>query len=240
MTQHVQLNNVDHAKVKIRTERSSALGDDRMFAPVFPHEFRHAQAHYPIVFMKDASIGGFRPVSLFGLEEGQNLFLSEEGWDAAYLPLAVRMQPFVIGFIPDGEGGKRLEVHLDKDHPRVNEAEGEPLFLDHGGHAPFLQDVTAVLEEVHHGEKSVAGFCRLLDELQLIEPFALDVTLNDGTQGRLAGYYTIHEERLYNLNKDELGRLQESGALLPVFMVVASLTQFQALVQRRNDQLASE
>lgn len=234
MTQHVQLNNVDHSGLRIRTERTAELGDQLMLAPVFPHEFRNVQAAYPIVFIKDASSGGFRPVSLFGFEDGQNLFLDEHGWDASYIPLAVRMKPFLIGVTSDETGQKRMEVHVDLDHPRVSNDEGEPLFLDHGGHAPLLQEVTAVLEEVHTGEQSVGIFSSRLDELDLLEPFTLDITLNDGSQGRLTGYYTIAEEKLYSLDAETLGQLQEQGMLQPIYMAVASVSQFRNLIDRRN------
>jgi hypothetical protein len=229
----VQLNNVDHASLLIRTERDAALGDAVMAAPVFPGEFRNLQAHYPIVFVKDGRTGGFRPMALFGLEEGSNLFLTEEGWDAAYIPLAMRMQPFLIGF-SRRDGERQLEVHVDLSHPRVTAEGGVPVFLEHGGHTEFLQDVTSILAAVHEGEETVAPFTALLNELGLIEPFTLDVTLDDGSSGRLAGYYVIAEEILYTLPEEALGRLQAAEALLPVFMAIASMAQFRALIARRN------
>ncbi|RME64091.1 MAG: multidrug transporter [Alphaproteobacteria bacterium] len=240
MARHVQLNNIDHADLRIRTERNAALGDGVMSCPVFPYEFRNLQPHYPIVFTKDATTGGFRPLALFGLEEGENLFLtSDEGWDAAYIPLAMRMQPFLIGFSNDGGGGGRqMEVHIDLDHPRVSQTEGEPVFLAHGGHTPFLQEIAKLLGEVHAGEQSITGFSAMLDELELIEPFTLDITLNDGSQGRLAGYYIIAEESLYGLDAEALGRLQAAGFLQPIYMAVAALSQFRALIDRRNRRLA--
>ena len=234
MAKHVQLNNVDHANLRIRTERSAALGDAVMGAPIFPYEFRDVQAQYPIVFTKDPSSGGFRPLALFGLEDGENLFLTGDGWDAPYLPLAVRMKPFLIGFAADGAGGRRMEVHVDLDHPRVNDVEGEPLFLEHGGYAPYLQEITKVLGDVNDGEQAILSFSAMLDELELIEPFTLDITLEDGTTGQLAGYYIIHEEKLYGLDAEALGRLQAAGYLQPIYMAVAALSQFRSLIDRRN------
>jgi hypothetical protein len=234
MTRHVQLNTTDHGKLRVRMERSADLGDGAMFAPVFPGEFRRAQAHYPIVFIKDAGTGGFRPVALFGLEEGSNLFLDDGRWDAPYLPRAVRMQPFLIGRVASANGEQRLEVHIDLDHPRVSESLGEPIFLDHGGHAPVLQEATRLLSEVHEGEQLLPGFCASLQELDLIEPFTLDITLDDGTQGRLAGYYTIAEETLHGLDGAALERLQTAGFLNPVFMMIASMAQLTGLIERRN------
>ena len=233
MPRHVSLNNVDHANLKVRTEYSADLGDAVMSGPVFPHEFRNAQAHYPIVFSKE-STGRFRPIALFGLEKDSNLFLSGNTWDANYVPMAMRMPPFLIGFAFPGGGESQMEVHIDIDHPRVSETEGEPLFLSQGGQTDFLKQIAGMLTEIHHAETNVQSFSALLDEMGLIEPFSLDVTLDDGTQGRLAGLYTIAEEKLYSLPADGLARLQENNFLLPVYMAVASISQFRNLIDRRN------
>ena len=234
MTRHVQLNNEQHADLRVRTERSADLGDAVMSCPVFPQEFRRAQASYPLVFSADDQAGGFRPLALFGLERGENLFLGAGGWDAPYLPLAMRMQPFLIG--RDAEGGN--EVHLDTHHPRVTEPGGEPVFLDQGGQAPLLREASSVLSDVIAGDEAARAFARLCADLDLIEPFTLDVTLADGSSGRLAGLSVIAEERLTALTPDDLGRLQAADALLPVFMMVASVSRFEDLVARRNARLA--
>src|SRR5690606_7146429 len=96
MARHVQLNNSDHRALRIDTRRCAALGDDVSFAATFPAEFRDLQAHYPIVFRQDAS-GTLFPVALLGFQEGHNLFLDGERWDAPCLPLAIERQPFLIG-----------------------------------------------------------------------------------------------------------------------------------------------
>lgn len=233
MPRHVSLNNVDHANLKVRTEYSAELGDAVMSSPVFPHEFRNVQAHYPIVFSKESS-GRFRPIALFGLEQDSNLFLHGDEWDANYVPMAMRMPPFLIGFAFPGSGESQMEVHIDIDHPRVSETEGQPLFLPQGGQTDFLKQIAGMLTEIHHAETSVQSFSVILDELDLIEPFTLDVTLDDGTKGRLAGLYTIAEEKLYSLSADGLSRLQEHNFLLPIYMAVASISQFRSLIDRRN------
>ncbi len=239
MARNAQLNNIDHAEIRVINGYGEALGDAVMACPVFPYEFRNLQPHYPIVFAKDSATGGFRPLALFGLEDGENLFLrGENRWDADYIPLAMRMRPFLIGFSGDSLGGRQMEVHIDLDHPKVSRSAGEPLFLEHGGHAPYLQQVSKLLGEVHDAEQTVAAFSAILDELGLLDPFTLDITLDDGSRGRLAGYYIIAEEALYALDAGALWRLQSAGVLQPIYMAVAALAQFRALIDRRNKRLA--
>ena len=230
MAQHVALNFETHSTKRVITDRGTEFGDNVMFTPVFPHEFRQVQASYPIVFIREIQSERYRPVALFGLQKDENLYLNGKEWDAAYIPLAVRMPPFTIG----RGSNKELSVSIDLQHPRVNEELGEELFYGNGEHTPFLTQVSELLLEIHQAEQALPLFCALLDEMQLIEPFTLEITLNDGTSGKLAGYHTIAEEKLRELEGTDLERLHSSGYLMPSFMIIASLAQLTGLIERRN------
>lgn len=234
MVNHVQLNNVDHANLRIITKRSKSFGDDVMHCMTFPFEFRSLQAHYPIFFLKDPKTAQFQAVALLGFEKGENLFLSETGWDARYIPMTAEMRPFLIGFSGAGGSQQHPEVHLDLDHPRVNRDEGERIFLEQGGRTDYLKKVAAILDAVHQGHNSNADFSQTLQEFDLLEPFSLDVELNDGSLNRLAGFYTIHEQNLYALDGKALATLNEKHYLQPLFMAVASLSNIRALIERKN------
>ena len=228
MPRHAQVNNIDHRDLRIDTRRSARLGDDVGFAATFPAEFRDLQACYPIVFRKDAR-GALSPVALLGFEEGRNLFLDGERWDAYYLPLAIERQPFLIG-----RDGEEMTVHVDLDHARVGTTSGEPLFREHGGNTEYLDRIASVLLTLHNGLERVPAFVDALLALDLLESFALDVELDDGSLNRLAGYYTINEDRLRGLDAAALGQLHAAGHLEPVFMAVASISNFRALIDRMN------
>jgi hypothetical protein len=228
MPRHAQVNNIDHKDLRIDTRRSAQLGDDVGFAATFPAEFRDLQAYYPIVFRKDTK-GELSPVALLGFEEGRNLFLDGERWDAHYVPLAIERQPFLIG-----RGGDEMTVHIDLDNPRVGGVDGQPLFREHGGNTEYLDRIASVLLTLHNGLERVPAFVDALLAIDLLESFALDVELDDGSLNRLAGYYTINEDRLRGLDAATLGRLHAAGHLEPIFMVVASVSNFRALIDRMN------
>jgi hypothetical protein len=235
MTRPVLLNNIDHRDLRVRSDRSAALGDAVMSAITFPAEFRSVQAHYPIVFQKTADGLGFQPLALFGFEPGENLFLGVGGWDAAYLPMAIEREPFLIGRSVH-EGHESLMVHVDLDSPRIasDATAGEPLFRAHGGASEQLERITSVLRALHEGLATTPAFVKVLLELKLLESFVFDVELSDGTTHRLAGFYTIDEERLAALDGATLERLSRDGHLMPIHMQIASLSQLRALVERRN------
>jgi hypothetical protein len=227
MARHVLLNNIEHKAVRIDTRRNAALGDQVMYAQVVPSEFRQLQEHYPIVFAP-GSQGDLLPVALFGLRQGQNLFLQDDSWDARHLPHVIERQPFAIGN-QDGE----LVVHLDLDNPRVG-SEGEALFLEHGGTSAYLDRISAVLSALNQGLPQVPVFMALLQEYQLLESFVLDFSLEDGAPQRLGGFHTLHEDRLSKLDGAALQRFQQAGLLEPLYMVLASLANFRSLIERFN------
>lgn len=230
------LNATAHGALRVNTARSAGLGDAVMQCMVFPAEFRNVQASYPILFQKNAETGAFYALALFGFEEGENLFLDEEGWDGGYQPLMMRRQPFLIGLQEQAGEQKKPVISIDMESPRLSEGDGdgEVLFLDHGGASDFLAEMGGLLESVHQGHEQTERLCSLLLELGLLESFALDVTLDNGEQCQLLGFYAINEERLQSLDAEALGQLQDAGALAPLFMAVASQSQFRPLLARKN------
>jgi hypothetical protein len=229
MTNSVLLNNVDHKDLRVITARGAEYGDDVMSAITFPSEFRSIQAHYPIVFRKSHDGVTFQPIALFGFQECENLFLGRDGWDATYVPLVIERQPFLIGV-----GGGELMVHVDLDNPRVNAAAGEPVFLPHGGTTEYLERMNSMLLTIHQGLESTPAFVSALLKHELLESFVADVELNDGSQNRLAGFYTINEDKLASLGGSVLEQLHKAGHLEAIYMAVASLSHFRDLIERKN------
>ena len=230
MPQAVLLNNVDHKHLRVIREHGAAYGDDVMFANTFPAEFRQLQASYPIVF-RPTPDGSFEAIALFGLQAAENLFLGADGWDAHYVPLAIERQPFLIGV-----AGEELTVHVYLDSPRIsqNADQGEALFLPYGSPSPFLDHMNSTLLALHQGLLSMPAFIGALRELELLEPFVFEAQLDDGSQRRLEGFYTIHEERLNALAGHALEALNRAGYLQPIYMAIASLSNFRTLIDRKN------
>jgi hypothetical protein len=234
MTRHALLNNADHKNLRVITAHGKEYGDDVMYAFTFPAEFRNVQAHYPIVFAK-APDGKFTPLALFGFHQGQNLFLKDGNWDATYIPMMVQRQPFLIGDAPNGK-----VIHIDLDSPRISQTDGERVFLEHGGSTPFLDKVSGLLGALHEGIESIPAFVAALEELQLLEPFALDIQFTDGAKHRFAGFHTINEDKLRKLEGEALAKLHAGGHLQAIYMVLASLANFRVLIDRANRLSAAE
>lgn len=230
MSHPVTLNNIDHKDLRIITKKSAAMGDNHMLALTFADEFRQIQAHYPIFFHKQEHSGEFYPVALLGFEQGENLFLDpQHGWDASYIPLSIERLPFTIG-----ENNGQQVVNVDLDSPKLSRVEGEPLFLELGGYSPYLEKLTASLDMLHHGVQDNHQFVAKLEACKLIEPITLDITLNNGKQHQLIGFYTINEDTFNALSHEQINDLRDAGYLQAIYMILASHSQVSALINRKN------
>jgi len=233
MSQYEVLNKDKHRQLRIKTGYGAALGDAVMYIMTYPMEFRDIQSCYPILFTKDPSTGGFFAAAVLGFEADQNLFLQDDGWDAAYIPAMVQRQPFLIA--TGGDDDDRPPVaSLDLDHPRVSQDEGEVLFDVEGDSTDFLNQKIVLLEKLHRGLQHSSGFIDTLLQHELLEQITLDIAFNDGAKKSVEGFYSIAEERLYQLKGDVLESLNQAGYLQPVFMAVASLSRMRDIIERRN------
>ena len=116
MAKAVLLNNVDHKDLRVISGHGAQFGDAVMSTLTFPSEFRDLQAHYPIVFRKTMDGTSFEPIALFGFQEGENLFLGSEAWDASYVPHLIKRQPFLIGKV-----GDELMINIDLESAKISQ-----------------------------------------------------------------------------------------------------------------------
>ncbi len=230
MSDHVILTAEDHRDLRIRTERSSELGDAVMTCITVPSEFRRVQTHYPILFQLDQTRDTFTALAMFGFEPGENLFLTDAGWDARYRPLAIDSQPFLVG---RGDGDVR-QVHIDMASPRLGAGEGVRVFDDTGRPTPYLERIADQLRALDTDYVASADFFAALRRYELLEPLTMDVTLDDGSKNRLVGYHVIDEDRLVALDGVAVADLHASGHMMPIFMALASLGNIGDLVARKN------
>ena len=235
MSSHEILTVEAHRDLRIRTDRGAELGDAVMSCVVVPNEFRRVQNEYPILFRLNPERDSFTALAIFGFEAGENLFLENGRWDARYRPLAMDIQPFLIGGTPDSDGEK--QVHVDVSSSRIGKGDGIRVFDEHGSPTPFLETIAEQLGELDAGYRSSADFFAALRRHDLLEPMSLEVTLDDGSTHRLVGFHVINEGRLASLDEASLGELHSDGHLLPIFMAVASLGNLTALIARKNQRL---
>lgn len=212
------------------------FGDAVNQTVVFPTEYESLQREYVILFRRDPD-GAYRSVVLLGLDAQDNVFLRDGSWQARYVPGLMQRGPFSIGVPERGaDGAMQGEpmIHVDLDHPRISRDEGEPVFLPHGGNAPYLDHVAGVLQSIYVGSEASRAMFAAFEEHGLIEPIALDISLDDGRRYDVPDCFTIGQQALRDLDARALDALHRADFLRAAIWVAGSLANLGALVERKR------
>jgi hypothetical protein len=248
MPKHVMLNNIAHQDLRVITRHAAQFGDNVGSVLTFPTEYGDVQREYPIFFRKDPQTAQFQSIALLGFQQDENLFLDENGWNAAYIPGIVARGPFLIGFQQQEVGGdirREPVIHVDLDDPRISTTEGEPVFLPRGGNSRYLERIGVTLQGIHQGLAVSKAMFEAFSAFELIEPVKVEIKFNDEEQYNLRGLYTISEERVAKLDGEALFKLNTAGFLQGAFLVIASLNNVKKLIdmkhrrRRRQAEMAS-
>ena len=240
MTNRVALDNVAHHDLKVALRHGAAFGDNVNQMLIFPTEFEEAQREFPILFRRDPD-EGLQALALLGLDRDENLFLEGDRWTSRYVPALQQRGPFLIGVTGNGQtpGTQEPTIHLDLDDPRVGAADGEPLFLPHGGNARYLDHIGQVLQRLYVGMEAAQPMYATFDALGLIQPIALEVMLSEDQRYTIDGYEIVARENLAALSSAGLEQLHRAGYLSAAFLVAASLGNISQLIERKNIRRAS-
>jgi len=238
MSKHEVLSSITHKELRIDTSSSVDLGDVIMSCITVPTEYRNIQNNYPILFQLDHDRDEFHSIALFGFEKGENLFIKDNAWEASYKPLAIEIVPFLIGM--PKQDNVDAQIHIDINSPRVQSELGQRVFDDEGKATDYLEGVSKKLAKLHDGYKRNKAFIESLRQLELLEPFVLEIKLKDGSKNRLVGFHTINEQKLSELDGNALSELNKKGYLMPIYMAAASLSNFAVMVERKNALLVND
>lgn len=227
MTNIALLDTQAHRDLCVETGASARFGDARRFVPVIVGEFAHVAAHYPILFSKDAETGGFYCGAMLGIDEDENLFLTEGKPFETYRPLSLQRGPFFTA---------GSDIAIDLDHPRVGS--GQALFGADGQPSPYLKSIIGLFRDLKPGLEQTKVFVETLLALKLIEPIDITLAFDDGSRRRLEDLYTINQDALNGLFDDKVVEFFRRGYLKAIYLMIASLKQLPVLAQKKNARLA--
>lgn len=231
-----KLNSRDHGDVGIIQDASEFAGT--IYAPVMPNEFRSLQSCFPLLFTKHTDTEILQPVALFGLEAGENLFVSDGKWQSPYVPMLLQRGPLLIGTDASDSGEEATRfVAINCEHSNVSLTEGIKLFTDEGKNTPYLDRLATLLEGIHRGAKQAEEFTQLLSHLELISPLNFQIPLANGKTLELTGLHGIDDEKLHSADDGTIIELQRHGYLSSCFMMIASMSQLKQLIHLKNQRL---
>ena len=184
---------------------------------------------FPMVLVERQ--GGFELTALFGLQNGQNLFVDPQGrWMARYIPARLRAYPFSLAF---REGLPDPLLCVDESSGLVGEVgDGEPFFETSGKLAPKLQSFVNFLGALDKERRATATAIEAIVKLQLLKPLkikgaALDPA--DQSSNDFTGLHSIDESRLQALDAADLAMLRDQKGLSLAYAQLLSLYQLESL-----------
>lgn len=235
MTRLVPLNNEAHRELKIASENIDAIGANERMVPVVVSEFLKLSVQYPIVLTKNADTGLFVPVVLTGFKEDENLFWTGKRWDALYVPLNIRRQPFFIGHSDQPEGGYTICVDMESNC--VSLENGERIFDSNGKDTEYYAKAKIQLANLLEGELQTQDFIKTLAGMNLFTALGLEISFVNDEKEKLHSLYTIDEKILDALSNEDITQLHEKKYLKPLFIMMSSLSHIYTLVERKNKRL---
>ncbi len=188
-------------------------------------EFYSAAKSAPIVFADTPD--GVRAVSLLGVREGQNVFVSSEGeWiDSEYVPAYIRRYPFIFF-----EQNDVLALGVDHGCSAVNKSKGKAVFDKDGETTEYTNNVLVFMQDYQTSAQRTDFFVKRLVELDLLEDANATIREEEVTTGVVA-FKKISEERLNALDDDKALALLREGFYRLISAHLLSLTNFNKLFE---------
>ena len=237
MSKYTILSATEHNDLQVHNTRGTQFGENINTVPIVADELRAVSLEYPICALKDPNTGQFGLYALTGFEAGENLFATESEWNAIYVPMHIRRQPFLMAI--SGDEGQtpnqnNTVLTIDLSHPRVTKQGGEALFEENNDATSYLKEMNHLVGKIAQGMQSTNAFIQQLLALGLLEQLRLNVSLKDGQQKGFEGFYSINEEKLANLSGEELYSFHRKGYLQACHLMLASFGHIQKLINLKN------
>ena len=225
------INQNTHKNLTVQQRNTYSHSKSHHMVPVTLMELGSIAAEYPVTFIKDRETGQFHMVAMLGLQPGENLFYTDEGWRGNYVPMHLKANPFVLLSHPE-EQGKHI-IGIDLDSELISSSEGEPLFDDNGQQTELMQNQSELLAKLHEQNAVVRQFIKLVADLDLLAPQSLNVQIN-GQPHDLTGLYAIDENKLNQLSTESFEKLRQSGALRAIYTCLFSMGRVENLARIKS------
>ncbi len=218
-----------HKDWSVRAGKDYSFSKDINSVPLTAVEFAPAAADFPIVFAGQGD--QIMPMAIMGMRAGQNMYVDDTGaFTASYVPAFLRRYPFIFSSADDG---KNFTLCIDESFEGCNqENRGERLFDSDGERTQYLNTVLGFHKEYQVQFARTEGFCKKLQELELLEPMGAQVVPEGGERITLTGFQTVNRQKLKELAPDQIESLFRSDGLELIHLHLYSLSSFNRMLKR--------
>lgn len=209
----VALHRDQHRLLRLRrdyADPSHLAALNSMFVANF--EFFDACREHPVVWIPAGTDAEGQkqvaPVAVFGLRQGDNLYLEAGSWRRAYMPAIAVSHPFALA-----RNGNDLVLCYDSAFPAFSLTEGDRLFDDDGSPTEFTRAIQKQLEELEVEVERTRLLGARLMSLHLLQEMRFDAKLRDGQTLTVDGFMSIDDKRLAELPDAEVLEFHRNGVL---------------------------
>lgn len=198
-----------------------------------PAELPRAALELPVGFARQND--RLTLIGILSPRPSTNLYVAEDGqWLGGYVPAQIRAYPFAVARL--GENAEPT-LCIDEGSSRLSETEGEPLFTSEGEAGRPVSEARQFFQQMLQQEQAGLRLCHLLDDKQVIEPWALKYKDGSETERETKGLYRVNEQTLNELADNDFLALRSGGALTLAYTQLLSMGKvatFQRLANLRR------
>lgn len=203
---------------------------DQQLIPLVASEFIDAAVSMPIIFVKDAVSGDFRPAGLLGLSESENVLLTRDQLGATYVPLDVRRYPFyVAGNMETGE----MTLCIDEASDRLTREEGVPLFDAEGRPSEVVMKMQKLLSDYTRQEVETRALVDFLETHDLLSQRELRYKVS-GQERKVGGLWSVNEERLRSTDAKLVAEMHERNFLGAIYAHIVSMANINKILSVKS------
>ncbi|MEM9173127.1 MAG: SapC family protein [Pseudomonadota bacterium] len=232
MPQIVALDREKHREFKVVKNCATRFAAKQHILNVRAVEVGIAASDMPVFINKHQDTGQLLLSAMASVTPGESLFVDDQGWRAAWIPTTLQTYPVLLVNAPNTKEGYAAGIVEDSED--FSKDDGDPLFDEDGGEAPFLKRAIELLEGDVARDMQTQQMLAKLNELDAIRPVNINVTYGNDQNQTITGLHTVDEEALKSLTGEVLEEMNSKGYLMVAHALLMSLNQVNSIVQRHN------
>lgn len=230
------LNSQEHKDWKVGSFNDASFIAETHAIPLTVDEFVDAQRDYPIVFTAGDNP---LPIALFGLNEGVNTFIGEDGKliPGVYVPAYIRRYPFILAKLqPESTD---MSLCFDPSSGVIKKQKnGEALFDGKGEATEYTTNVLEFCRKFEESGQRTRQFLEELKKLDILMDGEIAITRNDQPEKPFVyrGFRMVDENKLRELPAETLEALNKNGMLMLIHAHLFSMNLMRKLFERATVQ----
>ncbi len=227
------LNSQQHKDWKVSSFEDASFLAETHAIPLTVDEFVDAQRNYPIVFTAGENP---LPIALFGLNEGVNTFVGDDGKMVAdvYVPAYIRRYPFLLAKLQ--QDSNEMSLCFDpKSGVVAKQDDGQALFDDKGEATEYTTNVLEFCRKFEESGQRTRAFIDELQKLDILMDGEIAITRNDMPDQPFVyrGFRMVDENKLRELPTETLETLNKNGMIMLIHAHLFSMNLMRRLFERQ-------